>query len=313
MKRRKWNLALILVLIVLLLAGCGSSMSASPAAGSAAAGTDTASYGGGTKTSYSTVQDESQSRGEESSTQPENGTKLIRTAQLQMETTDFDGVTSSLNELVSKSKGYFESTSIQNAGGGYRTAAYTVRVPAENLDAFLSGAGQLCHMLSQSSNAQDVSENYYDTQGRLKTQQTKLERLQTLLAKAEKMEDIITLESAISDTEQTIDDLSGTLQHYDSQVNDSTVTISLNEVYKLSNVEEPTVGFFGRVGIAFASGWKNFTSALESIAIFFAYGWPWILLLAAAAAAVIRIESGIRKKKAGPAAPSEKTGESAEK
>lgn len=311
MKRQKWNLALILVLIALLLAGCGSSMStSSPAAGSAAAGTDTASYGGGTKTSYSTVQDESQSRGEESSAQPENDTKLIRTAQLQMETTDFDGVTSSLNELVSSSKGYFESTSIQNAGGGYRTAAYTVRIPAENLDAFLSGAGQLCHVLSQSSNAQDVSENYYDTQGRLKTQQTKLERLHTLLAKAEKMEDIITLESAISDTEQTIDDLSGTLQHYDSQVNDSTVTISLNEVYKLSNVEEPTVGFFGRVGIAFASGWKNFTSALESIAIFFAYGWPWILLLAAAAAAVIRIESGIRKKKA---APSEKTGESAEK
>lgn len=309
MKRQKWNFALTLVLIILLLAGCGASVSSAPSAATSAAEAGTAGYDGGTKTSYTTVQDQVQAQEGENFAQPENSAKLIRTAQLRLETTDFDGVTSSLNELVSKSKGYFESTSVQDAGGGYRTSSYTVRIPAENLDAFLSGAGKLCHVLSQSSNAQDVSENYYDTQGRLKTQQTKLERLQALLAKAEKMEDIITLESAISDTEQTIDDLSGTLQHYDSQVNDSTVTISLDEVYKLSNVEEPTIGFFGRVGTAFASGWKNFTSALESIAIFFAYGWPWILLLAAAAAAVIRIRVGTRKRKSDSASPTEKTGE----
>ncbi len=313
MKRRGWKSALALLLIAFLLAGCGASMSASETASSAQTGeADTASYGGGTDMSYAPVDSKGQTQ--EGTTQPENGTKLIRTAQLRLETTDFDGVTASLNELVAKSKGYFESTSIQDAGGGYRSADYTVRVPAENLDAFLSEAGALCHVLSQSSNAQDVSENYYDTQGRLKTQQTKLERLQALLAKAEKMEDIITLESAISDTEQTIDNLSGTLQHYDSQVNDSTVTISLNEVYKLSNVEEPTIGFAGRVSAAFASGWKNFTSVLESVAFFIAYGWPWILLLAVVAtAAGIRYQGSIRKKKLQSAVPSGKTEEKTEK
>lgn len=53
------------------------------------------------------------------------------------------------------------------------------------------------------------------------------------------MADIITIESAISETEQMIDSLSGTLQHYDAQVDYATVTISLQEVGKLSNVEEP--------------------------------------------------------------------------
>lgn len=86
---------------------------------------------------------------------------------------------------------------------------------------------------------EDISEAYYDTSGRLETQTIKLARLQALLAKADKMEDIITLESAISETEQAIDDLSGTLQHYDARVDYASVSISLREVKQLSDVEEP--------------------------------------------------------------------------
>ena len=46
---------------------------------------------------------------------------------------------------------------------------------------------------------------YYDNEARLTTQRTKLERLQELLSKAEAMEDIITIESAISETELQIE------------------------------------------------------------------------------------------------------------
>ena len=146
-------------------------------------------------------------------------------------------------------------------------------------------------MISQTTAAQDVSEVYYDTAGRLKTQQTKLERLQALLAKAEKMEDIITIESAISETEQQIDSLSGELQHYDALVDYSTVNLTLNEVYKLSNVEEPVTGFGGRVAEALSSGWKNFVNALEGALVVLAYGWMWVLLLAAVVIIVCRVRN----------------------
>lgn len=93
-------------------------------------------------------------------------------------------------------------------------------------------------MTWQNTELQNITETYYDTDGRLKTQQIKLERLQKLLAQAENMEDIITIESAISETEWNIEDLSGTLRHYDALVDFATVTVSLQEVYKYSDTEE---------------------------------------------------------------------------
>ena len=69
-----------------------------------------------------------------------------------------------------------------------------------------------------------------------------------------------------------IDDLSGTLRHYDGQVDYATVSISLSEVYKLSNVEEVPDSFGSRLGKAFTGGWANFTDAIENFAVALAYG-----------------------------------------
>ena len=71
------------------------------------------------------------------------------------------------------------------------------------------------------------------------------------------MEDIITIESAISETQESIDRLSGSLQHYDSMVDYATVYINLNEVYQLSTVQETPAGFAQRLGNAFAGGWRG--------------------------------------------------------
>ena len=166
------------------------------------------------------------------------GQKLIRTAWLELESTEFDEAARGLKELTEEYNGYFETSSVANYKDGARWGDYTVRIPAEQFDAFLSHAGALCHLTWQEVSQEDISEAYYDTAGRLKTQQIKLERLQELLSKAEKMEDIITLESAISETEWQIENLSGTLRHYDGKVSYATVHISLREVYKLSSVEE---------------------------------------------------------------------------
>ena len=143
-----------------------------------------------------------------------------------------------------------------------------------------------------------MSEAYYDTEGRLKTQKIKLERLQDLLSKAEKMEDIITLESAISETEWNIENLSGTLRRYDSKVDYATVHVTMQEVYKLSNVEEVPDSFASRMASAFERGIENFIDTLEDIAVDLAYGWIWWVLFIAAVVIVVRVA-----KKKGPRVP----------
>ena len=109
------------------------------------------------------------------------------------------------------------------------------------------------------------------------------------MGQAETMEDIITIESAISETELAIEQLTGTLRSYDALVDFATVHLSLEEVYQLSNVEQAPQGFGDRVGGAFSSGWSAFVTALGNLVVALAYGWVWVLLLAVIVAAVVRI------------------------
>ena len=288
MKRKLFALALAL-LLVLSLAACGGSKSAEFTAEAPAASADMAyPMEPGMAEEMGFDFGSTASGGTNGGAAYPTGQKLIRTAQMNLETTDFEKAVQGLTDLTEQMGGYFESSSVGKRSNG-RWAEYTVRIPAEKYQTFLDQAGELCHETWRDAQQEDISERYYDTQGRLKTQQIKLERLQALLAKAENMEDIITIESAISETEQMIDELSGTLRHYDGQVDYATVSISLQEVYKLSDVEEVPDSFMSRLGKAFTGGWSNFTDAIENFAVALAYGWMWVLVLAVLAVAVIRV------------------------
>ncbi len=284
MKRRIAALFLALGLAAALLTACGGSgAAASSAPGSAPM--DAADYDNGGIV---------ESEGQLSGGGAVQDAKMILTASMEMETTAFDEAVKGLNQLTERMDGYFENSTLRTGGSGYRWADYTIRVPAERFNDFLEQAGQLCHLTWRTQNQENVTEAYYDTAGRLKTQQIKLERLQALLAKAELMEDIITIESAISETEYQIENLSGALRHYDALVDYATVTLNLQEVYRLSNVEEVPDSFAARMGSALSSGWAAFVSGMENLAVGLAYMWTWLLILAVIAFAVFRV---LRRKK----------------
>lgn len=214
--------------------------------------------------------------------------KMIYTANLEVETTGFDACTAGLETLVEQVGGYMEYASASSYGTGYRNASYTVRVPAPQFKAFLNSVGEIGHVVYQDKSSDNISEAYYDTESRLVTQKTKLERLQALLAQAENMEDIITIESAISETEYEIEQLTGTLRHYDALVDFSTVYISLREVARLSTVETAPPSFSDQLGTAFTSGLTGFGDFLQSLAITIAYSWIWLLILIVIIVAAVR-------------------------
>lgn len=236
----------------------------------------------------------------------ERSAKRIYTADLELETTAFDQAAEDLTALVETCGGYFQSSSVSGGGSDYRYAYYTVRVPAEQYRTFLDQAGTFCHQLSIQEYTDDVTEAYYDVEGRLKTQQTKLSRLQELLGRAESMEDIITIESAISETEQAIEDLSGTLRGYDAQVAYSTVNVTLREVYRLSDGEGPAEDFGGRLSRAFAAGWRGFLDLLESLAVLLAYGWVVLVVLAGAGTGAVLLRRRRKRSRSTPGSAAEK-------
>ena len=290
----KRGFAWLLTLLALLglLSGCGGggdTAAADTATSADTADNGTAASGGSYGAWAETEVAEDSGQAEDGASDRLENAKMIYTARMEVETIAFDTAAADLRTLVEILGGYFEQAAVHNYGSGYRSGDYTVRVPADQFQPFLDRVGTLCHVTYQEQTSENVSEAYYDAESRLATQRTKLERLQNLLAQAENMEDIITIESAISDTELEIERLTGTLRQYDALVDYATVHLSLQEVYQLSNVEEPATSFASRMGAAFASGWRGFVGALESLAVALAYGWVWLLLLAAAGTAAGRI------------------------
>ena len=302
--KRRLIASLLMVLMLLTLTACGGGASKSEEAGGNWAADDMAveesvshsmteapmEMGYLEDAIYEEAAPEAEEQG---SNAVVTGQKLIRTAWLELESTEFDGAVQGLKDLTEMYGGHFETSSVANYKDGARWGDYTVRIPAEKFETFLSQAGTLCHLTWQEVTQEDVSEVYYDTEGRLKTHQIKLERLQNLLAKAEAMEDIIALESAISETEWQIENLSGTLRHYDGKVSYATVHINLREVYKLSAVEEVPDTFGQRMSAAFADGMRNCGDLLEDLAVAFAYSWVWWLLAVVVIVVVVRV---VRKK-----------------
>ena len=286
MKKKPLLWLMVFLLAASLLTGCGGSAKGADSAAGPATQAAPMDYWDASSAEVAEESLADSGAGTDIPSLPQQDAKIIYSAELDLETTDFDGAVQALADLTAQLGGYYESSSLSN-GGSYRSGSYTVRVPAENYRAFLDRAGEACHLLSLYEYADDVSEVYYDTAGRLQTQQAKLERLQELLGRAESMEDIIAIESALAETEETIDRLTGEIGHYDALVAYSTVNVYLREVYRHSNVEEPAQGFGSRLLAALRSGLNGFIAGMENIAVALAYGWLWLLLAAVIALIVI--------------------------
>ncbi len=304
MKKRTWIAVLAALALALTLAGCGSSANSAYFTG------DMKQSSAPTASAPSLPESNGYSYGQDQMAydpaQPEMTTgsqlpanvKMIYTANLQMETTEFDRATAELTALVNRLGGYFENSGVSSYGSGYRSADYTVRIPAQSFDTFCTDVGTLCKINRINRSAEDVSEAYYDVESRLATQRTKLERLQNLLAQAEDMEDIITLESAISDTELQIERLTGSLRKYDSLVGYATIYIGLQEVYKVSPDEAPAIGFWAKLGAAFRTGSENLVDGAEELMLGFAENWGgWLAFAIVVVIAVLLIRRWGRHRK----------------
>lgn len=288
--KRMVSLLLALVL-ALVLAGCGASKAAGGASDSMAASEpETGYWSNNSKSDDSYDEDGYDADGTPASDPASRPVKMIYNGYMEMQTQDFDAAASGIEALVRELGGYFQQSSVSNRGSSsYRYGSYTIRIPAAQFEAFFQRAGQLCHVTYTNTTADDVSESYYDTEARLETARIKLERLQQLLAKATSMEDIITIESAISETEWDIENLSGTLRHYDALVDYATVNVELSEVYQLSGQDKAVTTFGGRLGQSFVNGLRAVGSALEDFAVWLAYSWVWLAVIAAVIVVVIRI------------------------
>ncbi len=272
---KKLNKLLLLFLSLLLIFSLAIGCSAKESKSFDSAVTENSNSG-----EFDTPREEIFKSEDSSPLEPE---KVITTINMYFETTEFEEANKSLNKIIEKHKSYVENSNISHNqhynNKSYRYGYFVIRVPKENVANFKSDLKGIGNIISESTNKEDVTKKYRDTESRLKVITTKEERILALLEKAEKIEDIIALENQLSETIAEKESLKTSLINIDDKVDFSTINIEIQEVEKLSNAETIETTFGTRIKNAFSDSLFRFKKSMENFVISLIYLLPFILVL----------------------------------
>ncbi len=217
--------------------------------------------------------------------------KVIYTAELEMESTQYEETLAQLLAKVEEMGGYQES-STQGGSLEYGTRWYNAsfRIPSDRYEEFLSSAQGVGNVTWLSQDSQDVTLEYVDLEARISSLETQRQRLDELAAQAETVEDLIYIQGQLSSLEYQLESYGSQMRVLENQVSMSTVTVRLSEVATITPV---TNSFASRVSDAFTRGWTGFLDGIQGLILGIISVWP-VLLLAAVLVVVIII---IRKKR----------------
>lgn len=200
--------------------------------------------------------------------------KIIKHANLSLETKTFQTALDKIIQLVEAQGGYIENQtvdgrSLNNESNYYeRSASIIARIPSEKLDSVTLSLGELCNIVSRNENIEDISDYYFDTQAHLETLNIQEERLLEILRKAEKLEDVITLEQALSEVRYQIESLTASIKRMDSQVAYSYLNINLQEVVEYQETISAPKTFGEKLSEAAKRSGKSFINTVQGIILF---------------------------------------------
>jgi len=226
--------------------------------------------------------------------------KIIYSGFAAIETEEYDTAMKTLSSMITQYGAFIESSNEYGGTPSYnyygevsyslRSASFTIRIPSENFAAFCDAMPLIGNVFNRSSNAENVTEQYSDYESRLKTLHVEEERLLAMLEKCETVEDMITIESKLSDVRYRIESITSSLKNLSNRVNFSSLSLSLNEVRKYTYVPPVDLTYgqqiveglkktLRNVGEFFADLFKNIVIALPVLAILAVLAIAVILIL----------------------------------
>ena len=231
--------------------------------------------------------------------------KIIYSANVQVETTDFDGSLEKLDALVAEYGGWVESSSV--SGSNYadrsrgsvsrRSANYTLRIPSERFQELMGSLSNLGNVPYSHMYTENVTAQYYDVQARLTAYTAQEQRLLEMMEIAETVEDIIILEDRLTEVRYTIDSLQSSLNNWDRQVNYSTVYLDLSEVQEYRPEPQVQPSYGQQLLSALKEGLHDAGSFFKALLLGIAGSLPFLVFLAIVIVVIVLLVKRSRKRR----------------
>lgn len=220
---------------------------------------------------------ESESITEESGSVSSNR-KLIKTVDLTAETYEFDELVVTIEKKVDSLGGYMESTSIHTNWNDLKYGDFTIRVPVDKLDDFITAFAEVSNITDKSAEQKDVTLDYVDLESHKAALEAEETSLLTLLENAMSIEDIIAIQSRLTDVRYQLESMESQLRTMDNLIDYATIYLNVEEVETYTPVEEPSMG--ERISTGFKQSLKQVGTGFKNLVIFVVVNSPYLVIWA---------------------------------
>lgn len=205
--------------------------------------------------------------------------KLVYTANVSIDTTEYDTTVAGLRDLMTACGAFAEFENEYTRGyEELHVIQFTLRVPADKYNELMTGingiGGTVTNRTSQVTN---ITRTYADNEAVIEGLEIQEQRLLDMMSQAETVEDMILVEERLSEVQTQLNRARTSRESMDASVNLSTVSVTINEVrYETATGQ---TSYFTRVVTAFADMWDGFVEGVGDFIIGLIYAIPAIVIL----------------------------------
>ncbi len=261
--------ALILILALLSSFGCASNSTqtgtvmpgiAPPAPGAPSRGGDLAYDESGTGSAAS----------------PATDRKIVKTGAITLVVDSISDSMARITALAAELDGYVVSSNMYEGDRGL-SGRLAIRIPAPKYDEAFSKLRKMAVKVPyENMQSQDVTEEYTDLQARLKNLEATEQQYLVLLDRAQTVEDILKVQSALSNTRGQIESIKGRIQYLERTSDMSLIEITLQESKSIQGESWNALETFKSA----LSGLVAFGKVLANIIIWLIIFCPiWIIII----------------------------------
>ena len=236
-----------------------------------------------------------------------NTEMLVYTCNVSIRTDKFQESYDKLKQLINDMSGFIESEDYNESDSSYsssKTSHMTIRVPSNNYNTMLDSFGDIGTVSSKSSNAQNVSQEYSDTEKALEIYEAELARYIERIKTIKDESALLDLESKITDLQINIAQLKSRKSQIETDVAYSYVYLTLTES---SYKEETQTSFGGRFINTIKQSLQSFLDIGEGLLFFIILVLPEVIVIFIIVMVTIKLVKRSKRKKAEKKAGKEAT------
>lgn len=203
--------------------------------------------------------------------------KIVYRGTVDLVTEDLDGVTDRVAALMKDYGGYIAGSERSGQQGDRPKARWTLRIPSARYDEFMSAASTLGEVRRLETASDEVTEEYYDLETRIRNKTAQEKRLLEILETREgELEDVLAVERELGRVREEVERMEGRLRRLDDLTAMSTVTVIVEEIHDYVPPVEPT--FATQVSRTFDSSLEAMSAFGVSLALVVVALAPWAVL-----------------------------------